>query len=64
MPAPPSSGVFQCTGDGGRDVFGAYKLFPRISWRDPNLHFVELDGDGRADILITSDDRYGKSLGV
>ena len=26
--------------------------------RDPNLKFVDLDGDGHADVLITEDDAF------
>ena len=31
---------------------------PCGDWRDPNLRFVDLTGDGIADVLITEDDAF------
>ena len=31
---------------------------PTSRWDDPNLRFVDLDGDGHADVLITEDDVF------
>ena len=31
---------------------------PNISWDDPDLRMVDLDGDGLADVLITGDDAF------
>ena len=31
---------------------------PNIAWEDPNLRFVDLDGDGHADVLITEEDVF------
>lgn len=39
----------------GWDRFRAFRHFPVENWRDPNLRFVDLTGDGIADILITED---------
>jgi YD repeat-containing protein len=38
---------------------------PNIAWNDPDLRFVDLDGDGRPDVLITRDDElvWYRSLG-
>ena len=32
-----------------------FRALPVLDWSDPNLHFVDLTGDGNADILITED---------
>lgn len=36
--------------------FVAFESRPRIDWQDPNLRFLDLDGDGRADVLVAGDD--------
>jgi len=38
------------------ETFTEFKSLPRIEWSDPNLRFVDLTGDGHADILITEDE--------
>ncbi|MBV1854852.1 SpvB/TcaC N-terminal domain-containing protein [Catellatospora tritici] len=53
----PTPGFFERDGDG----WAAWRPFgqlPRLDWDDPNLRFVDLDGDGRADVLITDADVY------
>lgn len=35
--------------------FVAFDNMPNIAWDDPNLRIIDLNGDGRADILITED---------
>jgi RHS repeat-associated protein len=37
------------------DAFRSFASFPNVNLADPNLKFVDLTGDGRADILITED---------
>ncbi|EXA32194.1 hypothetical protein FOVG_16566 [Fusarium oxysporum f. sp. pisi HDV247] len=37
--------------------FKSFQLLPNVRWRDPNLKFVDLTGDGHADILITADEQ-------
>ncbi|KAL4767105.1 hypothetical protein BDW60DRAFT_200755 [Aspergillus nidulans var. acristatus] len=36
--------------------FIKFRAIPNIDWSNPNLRFVDLTGDGRADILITEND--------
>lgn len=44
------------TGDGsGWDPFRTFRAMPVLDWEDPNLRFVDITGDGIADILITED---------
>ena len=35
-----------------------FKSSPRVSWNDPNLRLIDLNGDGHADILITEDNVF------
>ncbi|MDB5616721.1 SpvB/TcaC N-terminal domain-containing protein [Tardiphaga sp.] len=35
------------------DPFRPFSHLPNISWHDPNLRIVDLDGDGLADVFIT-----------
>lgn len=51
--APPLQGFFTRTQDGDWQAFTAFLQLPNIDWGDPNLRFVDLDGDGHPDVLIT-----------
>ncbi len=48
-------GFFERTEEGGWEPFTTFKSLPRLDWGDPNLKFVDLTGDGHADVLITED---------
>ncbi|MFE9328206.1 SpvB/TcaC N-terminal domain-containing protein [Nocardia sp. NPDC052278] len=52
----PTPGFHERTVDGGWTPFRAIPNLPRLDWDDPNLRFVDLTGDGRADLLLTADD--------
>ncbi|RYZ01717.1 MAG: toxin, partial [Myxococcales bacterium] len=49
------SGYFERTESGTFDPLRQFESLPRINWNDPNLRFIDLDGDGHADLLITED---------
>lgn len=51
-------GFFERTHDEGWESFRSFDSLPNISWKDPNLKFVDLTGDGHADILITEDEAF------
>jgi RHS repeat-associated protein len=51
----PTPGFFARTDDAGWDRFRTFIGLPNLNWQDPNLRFVDLTGDGHADILITDD---------
>ncbi len=45
-------------GEPGWESFRAFESLPNIAWNDPNLKFIDLTGDGHADILITESDVF------
>jgi RHS repeat-associated protein len=56
--AGPTPGFFERTEDREWHTFKPFESLPNISWQDPNLKFVDLTGDGHADIFITEDDVF------
>src|SRR5262249_10174580 len=55
---PPTPGYFERTDDGSWLPFRPFRELPRIDWGDPNLRFLDLDGDGIADVLVTEDQAF------
>ena len=53
--ASPTPGFFSRTEDAGWERFRSFIDLPNIDWQDPNLRFVDLTGDGHADLLVTDD---------
>ena len=54
----PMPGCYQRTEADGWQPFRPFRSCPNISWDDPDLRMVDLDGDGLADVLITGDDAF------
>jgi len=54
----PSPGFYERTEDEGWETFRTFNRLPSIQWDEPNLRFVDLNGDGHADVLITEDDVF------
>lgn len=54
----PVSGYFERTQDDGWSQFVPFEAVPSITFGDPNVRFVDLTGDGHADLLITEDDAF------
>lgn len=52
------SGFFERTEEGGFSPFVPFQAVPKLNWNDPNLRFVDLDGDGHPDVLITEHHAY------
>jgi hypothetical protein len=52
---PPLAGFYERTQDASWVDFVPFDSLPNIAWDDPNLRFVDLTGDGHADILIAED---------
>ena len=58
MLEPPAPGFYPRTREGGWADFRPFRRLPVQDWNDPNLRFVDLTGDGIADVLITEDDAF------
>jgi len=54
----PVRGFYERTDDSGWESFRPFLSFPNLDTRDPNLKFIDLDGDGHADILISEDELF------
>ena len=54
----PAPGYFERTARGGWAAFVPFRSLPRTDWRDPNLRFIDLTGDGFPDVLITDDTAF------
>jgi hypothetical protein len=48
-------GFYERTTEGGWESFTSFASLPVLDWNNPNLKFVDLTGDGHADILISED---------
>jgi hypothetical protein len=51
----PDPGYFERTEEGEWTPFRRFSSLPHINWKEPNLRFVDLTGDGLADVMITED---------
>ncbi len=54
----PVSGYATRTMDGDFDPFRTFTALPNIDWNDPNLRFIDIDGDGLPDLLISEDEAF------
>ncbi|VVB65065.1 Salmonella virulence plasmid 65kDa B protein [uncultured archaeon] len=54
----PVQGFYERTEDQGWNNFIPFSSIPNVSWKDPNLKFIDLTGDGHADIIITNDEVF------
>jgi RHS repeat-associated protein len=50
------TGYYQREADEEWRNFQSFESIPTVDWNDPNLRFIDLNGDGHADILITQDE--------
>ncbi|MGH9891865.1 MAG: SpvB/TcaC N-terminal domain-containing protein, partial [bacterium] len=54
----PTPGFYERTHDERWEPFTPFMQLPVVDWADPNLKFVDLTGDGHADILISEDEVF------
>jgi RHS repeat-associated protein len=54
----PTPGFFERTDGGAWEPHRSFRSLPNLSWNDPNLRFVDLTGDGHADVLITEQEAF------
>ena len=54
----PAPGFYERTLDAGWGPFRPFRSLPVLDWDDPNLKFIDVTGDGIADVLITEDDAF------
>ncbi len=52
---PEAPGFYERTRENEWGPFRSFRSFPVLEWDDPNLRFVDVTGDGIADILLTED---------
>ncbi|MBY7110689.1 toxin [Bacillus sp. 17RED48] len=52
----PSPGFNKRTVDGRWEPFRPFKSLPVLDWAELNLKFIDLTGDGHADIIMSKDD--------
>ena len=51
-------GFYERSRDEEWEPFRAFEQLPNIPWDEPNLRFIDLNGDGHADVLITEDEVF------
>jgi RHS repeat-associated protein len=51
-------GFYERTKDQRWQMFIPFAFLPNVDWKDPNLKFLDLTGDGHADIMITEDEVF------
>ena len=54
----PAAGFYERTHDRHWKSFVPFRSSPVLDWGDRNLRFVDLTGDGHADILISEDEAF------
>jgi RHS repeat-associated protein len=56
--AGPTPGLYEHDEQEGWQPHRNFKSLPNQNLRDPNLRFIDLDGDGHTDILVAEDDAF------
>ena len=51
-------GFFEAARDGEWEPYRVFEQLPNIDWNDPDVRLIDLDGDGRPDLLLTGNDLF------
>jgi RHS repeat-associated protein len=54
----PNPGFYRRIEGADWENFSPLQSMPNVDWNDPNLRFVDLDGNGLADVLVTEHDVF------
>jgi RHS repeat-associated protein len=54
----PLHGAFELSDDGDWQPFAPFRNVPNVASNDPNVKFIDLDGDGRADIAVSEENVF------
>jgi RHS repeat-associated protein len=54
----PAPGLYEHDEAEGWQPFRPFRQLPNLNFNDPNLRFIDLDGDGHADLLISEGDVF------
>ncbi len=54
----PTPGFYERTAEADWEPFEPFASLPVLDWRNPNLRFIDLTGDGFPDVLISEDDAF------
>jgi RHS repeat-associated protein len=60
----PTPGFYERTLDAGWGMFCRFHSLPIRDWKDANLRFVDVTGDGLTDVLITQNDAFTWHAGL
>ena len=52
------AGLAERTADDDWEPFRPFVSAPNVSWRDPNVRFLDLTGDGLADLMVSEDEAF------